>query len=75
MMNGMGTMMSWMVFVWLILIVLIILAVLAIIKWLRNSQDAEAPTGNQTPLDTLKQRYAKGEIDKEEFERIKKGIE
>lgn len=74
MMNGMG-MMIWTVFVWLVLIVLIILAVIAIIKWLRTSKDATAPTGTQTSLEILKKRYTKGEISKEEFERMKKDIE
>ncbi len=30
--------------------------------------------GTQTPLDILKTRYAKGEITREEFERMKKDI-
>ena len=29
----------------------------------------------ETPLDTLKKRYANGEIDKEEFDRKKKDLE
>lgn len=31
-------------------------------------------SGSQTPLDILKTRYAKGEINREEFERMKKDI-
>ncbi|MBO8131992.1 MAG: SHOCT domain-containing protein [Candidatus Marinimicrobia bacterium] len=30
---------------------------------------------NESPLDVLKSRYARGEITKEEFERMKKDIE
>ncbi len=31
-------------------------------------------TGSQSPMDVLKMRYAKGEISREEFERMKKDI-
>ena len=32
------------------------------------------PTANQTPLDTIKARYAKGEITKEQFEEMKRDL-
>lgn len=38
-----------------------------------GEQGAGSP-GQQTPLDILKTRYAKGEITREEFERMKKDI-
>src|SRR3989344_3543867 len=51
--------------------ILLILGVVALIRYLgRSSQGQE----NKTPLDILKERYARGEIDKKEFEEKKKDL-
>lgn len=75
-MNGMG-MMIWGVFSFLlglVLIFLFVVAVVAAVKWLWG-QKTPFVRGEESPLDILKKRYARGEIDKEEFERIKNDLE
>ena len=55
--------------------VLIIAGVVLIVRWLieRNGQGKTAPP--ESPLDILKKRYARGEIDGETFEKMKRDIE
>ena len=59
-------------FGWLIGLVIIILIVAFIIRTTQNRKKIE---GSQTPFDILKERYARGEIDKEEFEAMKRDLE
>jgi len=64
----------WMVVGWIVMLLIWVgIAVLAILtfRWfLRRSDTAE----KQTPLDIARERYAKGEITKEQFEQIKKDL-
>lgn len=64
--------------IWLILILLVItVLVLGIVALVRFLAKSGASTGNsrKTPLTILNDRYAKGEIDQHEYERIKKEVE
>lgn len=59
---------------WIFWIILIILLVF-LIKWL-VSGDASTPAHrDDSALDILKKRYARGEIDEEEFERRRRELE
>jgi len=80
MMNGMGMMgmMIWGVFSFLLgllLIFLFVVVVVAAVKWLWGKQTPFGVGTKESALDIVKKRYARGEIGKEEFERLKKDIE
>lgn len=60
-----------MLIVWVVIIALIVWGVTALAK---RGTSASGTTQKRNPLDIAKERYAKGEISKEEFEEIKKGL-
>lgn len=73
MMNGWGGG-SFGIFGWLSMLLfwgLLILSVVAIARYLSRSGQGKE---NRTPADILKERYARGEIDKKEFEEKKKDL-
>ncbi|HLC94343.1 MAG TPA: SHOCT domain-containing protein [Patescibacteria group bacterium] len=76
--QGFGTMMNgwggFGIFGWLSMFLfwaLLILGVIALIRYLARSGQEKK---DRTPLDILKERYAKGQIDKKEFEEKKKDL-
>ena len=70
--EGWGNMMGW--FGGGIMMILFWVAVIYFVVWLvRNNKTNETDSGKKA-LDILKERYAKGEIDKKEFEDKKKDL-
>ncbi len=60
-------------FMWIIL--LIVIGVGAYFYIQSQKTKGQRPTRNESHLDILKERYAKGEISKEEYEKMKKDLE
>lgn len=53
--------------------ILIISGLAVIIKWVINQ--GKVSNNKKSPIDIIKERYAKGEIDKKEFDKLKKDLE
>jgi len=60
---------GWMMIFWLALIIAVVVVVIRALMKTNSQQDT-----SETPMDILKKRFAKGEIDKEEFEERKKEL-
>jgi len=55
--------------------VLIIVGVVALVRWLATSSGGGGRSGGDSKaLDLLKQRYARGEIDEQEFQKRKRDL-
>jgi Predicted membrane protein len=61
---GMGMVLFW---------ILIVAGIIVLVKWIAGQKSASLP--EDSALDIIKRRYAKGEISREDFERMKKDLE
>lgn len=69
--GGMGLWMIFNLFFW----VLIIVGIVLVVAWvIGRSKGPEESSKEESALDILKKRYAKGEIGKEEFEEKKRDL-
>jgi len=53
----------------------IIIGIVFFVKWVLTSGKTHESKSGETALDILKKRYARGEISKEDFERMKQEIQ
>jgi putative membrane protein len=58
---------------WIIIFIAVVAIIWLIAKAMNKNNKTNLP-GHKSPLDILKERYARGEIGKEEFEEKKRGI-
>jgi len=74
---GMGFGLLFMILFW----ALVILGIVALVRWLTREaqagreQDGRAPPRNKTPLEIVQERYARGEIDRAEYEQKRQDLE
>jgi putative membrane protein len=67
---GMGTGWLFMILVWGV----IIFAFLAALKWLISADSGGSALGSNSALEILKQRYARGEIGSDEYEKKRREL-
>ncbi len=74
MMDGYGYESGWGWVIMLVLTVLFVVAVFAILRAVRGHDRYGMHSRGVDAMDIVKERYAKGEIDKKQFEEIKKDL-
>jgi len=70
---GMGFGFVFMILFW----ALIVLGIVALVRWLQEQSQSERNQGraDRTPLEIVQERYARGEIDRNEYEQKKRDLE
>ena len=62
---------GWMIMIWIVIIGLIVWGIIVLVKHnVSTTNTAQKPD----PVETAGERYARGEISKEEFEEIKRNL-
>jgi putative membrane protein len=66
---------GWMIFGFLFFVAIVGLVIWAVVTLTRRGTLSSGGGDRRMPLDIAKERYARGEITRDEFERIKKDLE
>ena len=61
----------WMALWW----VLIIAGIVALVRWLSGRSAEDEKPATNTALDLLKERYARGELDRDTYEKMRRDLE
>jgi len=69
-MDGYGIGIGWF---WIIFFLVFVIIVWFVVRSI-NQNNADRPTDQRSALDILKERYARGEINKQEYEEKKKDL-
>ena len=54
---------------------LVIFAIAALVRWLMTQSSPGRSSRDKSPLEIVQERYARGEIDREEYEQKKRDLE
>lgn len=65
---------GWGMGIWWILGIVVLIVIIWIVVKAISRNNRQPHSGSNSALDVLKERYARGEIDKEEFEQRKKDL-
>ncbi len=68
---GMGRGGPFMILLW----ILVVVGVVVLVKWMLDQSSTRKGTRDKSPLEILRERYAGGEIDREEFEQKRRDLE
>ena len=67
----MGFGMGWW---WIIGLIILVIIVWIVVKVINKANNSNTRLGNKSALDILKERYARNESSKQEFEQLKKDL-
>ncbi len=73
-MMGNGWFWGHMGFGWFIWVIFLVIIIWLIVQTTNRNRNGNSASNRETPLEILKKRYARGEISKEEFDRMKKDL-
>lgn len=68
---GMGFGGLFMILFW----ILVIVGIVVLVKWLVDQSSTAKGLRDKSPLDILRERYARGEINREEYEQKRRDLE